>query len=380
MTSTEPARPRRVRVGVWGATGQLGAAVVAEIVAAGGEPVLLGRDLGRLHQRFPTHPAGDVRVARIDDPDGLRAAVAGLDVLIACAGPYGRIGAVAAGAALDAGVDYVDACREPVFAREQYERTDAAARRAGRRLVIGAGADGALTDWAAALAAGAVADADGGGACDDDDPLDDLVVGWSDDPGGGGAADVASRADALTAPTWVWHADRWDEARAGLGVRLGGRGPSLGFAFPLTVAITAPRHLSSRRVTGVVRGRGGGLGHRISQAAALAAPLWRGGSPGWLGQLLGGGAAEAGSAGGDAGVELVRARAARRSTVIEVTIRGGDRVALSAATLIGVAHQLTADARHPGAGVLTAHEAWPAAQALAALSDRGALEVVIDRL
>jgi len=73
------------RATVFGAYGHTGRFVVVELRKRGWTPVLSGRDPERLRAAAQEHPLADVRVAAIDDPASLDAALAGSSVLINCA-------------------------------------------------------------------------------------------------------------------------------------------------------------------------------------------------------------------------------------------------------------------------------------------------------
>lgn len=77
-----------MRITVFGATGGVGQEVVRQAVAAGHEVTAVVRDPARL----PV-PLSDVQVhtvARVDDPEALREAVAGRDAVLSALGSHGR--------------------------------------------------------------------------------------------------------------------------------------------------------------------------------------------------------------------------------------------------------------------------------------------------
>ncbi|MEV4055394.1 saccharopine dehydrogenase NADP-binding domain-containing protein [Amycolatopsis sp. NPDC049688] len=88
---------------VYGAYGHTGRFVVAELRKRGFEPVLSGRDAARL-------PGG--RPASVDDPASLDRALDGVAAVINCAGPFAVTARPVAGAAIRAGVPYVDVAAE----------------------------------------------------------------------------------------------------------------------------------------------------------------------------------------------------------------------------------------------------------------------------
>jgi len=95
---------------LFGSTGAVGASCL-DVLTRSGEASLLiaGRDDARLREVASTIQA-DVEIARIDiaDASAVSAAVKLCDVVINCAGPSRRFSAQVAGAAIAAGVPYVD--------------------------------------------------------------------------------------------------------------------------------------------------------------------------------------------------------------------------------------------------------------------------------
>ncbi|MET0414930.1 MAG: NAD(P)H-binding protein, partial [Actinoplanes sp.] len=70
-------------VAVFGAYGHTGRFVVAELLARGYVPLLVGRDAATLRGMEL-----EFRVATVDDPESLDAALRGADAVINCAGPF----------------------------------------------------------------------------------------------------------------------------------------------------------------------------------------------------------------------------------------------------------------------------------------------------
>ncbi|WP_240796639.1 saccharopine dehydrogenase NADP-binding domain-containing protein [Streptomyces sp. RFCAC02] len=99
-------------VTVFGAYGHTGRFVVAELLARGFEPVLAGRDADRLRTLAADRPGLAVRPATVDDPASLDRALAGAAAVINCAGPFATTAGPVIGAALRAGLPYVDVAAE----------------------------------------------------------------------------------------------------------------------------------------------------------------------------------------------------------------------------------------------------------------------------
>jgi hypothetical protein len=145
----------RMTVAVYGATGHTGSFVVAELKRRGLGVVRIGRDAARLRESS----AGDTtpwRVAAIDDPEQLDAAIRSTDAVINCAGPFLDTALPLVDAALRAGIPYLDITAEQAALQAMIELRDASARAAGIRLIPAAAFYGGLAD----LLVTATADAD----------------------------------------------------------------------------------------------------------------------------------------------------------------------------------------------------------------------------
>ena len=115
---------------LYGATGYTGRLVTQELVDAGAEFVLGGRNAEKLASLSRDLGQGaPTRAASVDDPESLRALLDGVDVLINCAGPFTLAGEPVVRAAVDAGVHYVDSTGEQPFIRMVFERYGAEAER-----------------------------------------------------------------------------------------------------------------------------------------------------------------------------------------------------------------------------------------------------------
>jgi short subunit dehydrogenase-like uncharacterized protein len=146
-------------VAVFGATGHTGRFVVAELVRRGILPIAIARNPASL--AATAFPSADVirRHATINDAESLDRALQGAQAVINCAGPFADTAEVVAGAALRAGIHYLDVCAEQIAADRTLAKFDEPARAAGVAVIpsmafYGGFADllatAALGDWEAA--------------------------------------------------------------------------------------------------------------------------------------------------------------------------------------------------------------------------------------
>lgn len=135
----------RKTVAVYGATGHTGRFVVAELARRGVGAIRIGRDAARLAESG-TSDAVRSRVAAIDDPAALDAALRGADAVINCAGPYLDTALPLADAALRAGIPYLDLTAEQPSVLALAEHADARARAARVTVVPAAAFYGGLAD------------------------------------------------------------------------------------------------------------------------------------------------------------------------------------------------------------------------------------------
>jgi short subunit dehydrogenase-like uncharacterized protein len=143
-------------VAVFGATGHTARFVIAELLRRNVRPIAIARNAAAL----AALNFADVQVLRrdatVDDAASLDRALHGAQAVINCAGPFvGTVEAVA-GAALRAGIHYVDLCAEQEPAESALDNFDELARKAGVAVVpsmafYGGFADlmvtAALGDW-----------------------------------------------------------------------------------------------------------------------------------------------------------------------------------------------------------------------------------------
>ncbi len=150
--------PSAATTGTWGLigpTGVTGRLVLDEALARGHQPVLMGRDRGRLAQLAQPHGLA-IRVIDAADKAGLAAAFAGLGAVFNVAGPFAVTGRPVLEAALAARVPYLDLNGELAFLLEVLA-ADGAASAAGIPLIAGAGFGVAAGDCLAAFVAAQIA-------------------------------------------------------------------------------------------------------------------------------------------------------------------------------------------------------------------------------
>ncbi|MCH8543070.1 MAG: saccharopine dehydrogenase NADP-binding domain-containing protein [Alcanivorax sp.] len=132
---------------IYGANGYTGELIAREAVSRGLKPVLAGRNENRL-QPLASGLGLPWRAFTLDDPASVAAGLAGIDLVLHCAGPFSATSSPMIEGCLAAGAHYLDITGEiPVFehARAQHER----ARAAGVLLCPGVGFDVIPTDCVA---------------------------------------------------------------------------------------------------------------------------------------------------------------------------------------------------------------------------------------
>jgi hypothetical protein len=156
----------QLTVAVYGATGHTGRFVVAELKRRGFDVIRIGRDAARLREGR-AEDTTTWRVAAIESPAQLDAAIRGAAAVINCAGPFLDTALPIVDAALRAGIPYLDVTAEQPAVQALIDQRDANARAAGVSLLPAAAFYGGLAD----LLASAVAD--------QDRPLDrvDIAIG-----------------------------------------------------------------------------------------------------------------------------------------------------------------------------------------------------------
>ena len=142
------------RIALYGATGYTGHLVAAELERRGHDAILAGRNADKLARMVADLGLSfETRPAAVDDPDALRRAFDGADVVISCAGPFTYYGAPVIEAAIGVGAHYLDTTGEQPYMRRVYEHLDAPARKAGVAVLPAMGFDYVPGDLIAALAA-----------------------------------------------------------------------------------------------------------------------------------------------------------------------------------------------------------------------------------
>ena len=138
---------------IYGANGYTGALVAREAVARGMKPVLAGRDEAAI--RALAAALGLEARAFALDAAAIRSGIAGMGLVLHCAGPFARTSAAMVDGCLARGAHYVDITGEIDVFAAVHERHDEA-RRADVVLLPGAGFDVVPTDCMAASLAAAL--------------------------------------------------------------------------------------------------------------------------------------------------------------------------------------------------------------------------------
>ncbi|MEU8464754.1 saccharopine dehydrogenase NADP-binding domain-containing protein [Streptomyces sp. NPDC029003] len=145
---------QRLAVVVYGATGHTGRFVLAELRRRGLAAVASGRDAARLEALAAEWPEVAVRPAAVDDPAALDRALAGAAAVINCAGPFAVTAGPLLGAALRAGIPYLDVAAEIEANAAMFTDHAEAARAAGVPVVPAMAFYGGLGDLLATAAMG----------------------------------------------------------------------------------------------------------------------------------------------------------------------------------------------------------------------------------
>ncbi|MFD1150487.1 saccharopine dehydrogenase family protein [Saccharothrix hoggarensis] len=134
---------------VYGANGFTGTLVAELAVRRGLRPVLAGRDAAKV-RALAERLELEHRVFRLDDPEAAAAALADVDVVAHCAGPFSATSGPMVDACLESRTHYLDITGEiDVF--EAVSARDEAAKAAGVVLLPGIGFDVVPTDCVAAM-------------------------------------------------------------------------------------------------------------------------------------------------------------------------------------------------------------------------------------
>lgn len=144
---------------VFGATGFTGRMVVESLVADGRTVRIAGRSEERLQKLSEKHGGLDWCVADVKSPETVATAAEGCSVLVTTVGPYTWWGHVAADAALDAGIPYIDITGEPGWLRKVFDEYGPKAAAKGVPMLPAIGYDYVPGNLAGALALEAAGDA-----------------------------------------------------------------------------------------------------------------------------------------------------------------------------------------------------------------------------
>jgi hypothetical protein len=140
---------------VFGAYGHTGRFVAAELRRRGWSPVLVGRSLSKLRAVAQGDAGTDLRVADVNDPASLDAAIAGSLVVINCAGPFVDTAIPVVEAALRSRVHYLDVAAEQAAVLEVFGRFGADRRSTDIVIAPAMAFFGGLGDLMATVAMGA---------------------------------------------------------------------------------------------------------------------------------------------------------------------------------------------------------------------------------
>ncbi|HWN70141.1 MAG TPA: saccharopine dehydrogenase NADP-binding domain-containing protein [Haliangium sp.] len=270
---------------VYGATGFTGTLVARALRARGMDLVLSGRDAGRLDalaENLAGHGAGglEVRPAALHDDAALARAMSGVEMAVACAGPFTRLGEPVVAAAVQAGVPVLDVAGEQEYLRAIYERFESPARKRGVLVLSGMGLEIALGDLGAHVAARAAAHTAIGAAPGPEDAprVDEVCVAYALNRFPPTTGTRMAAIDALSQPGWVWIGDRWDPVPPLHERRVVNFGPGMGeratLSFPSGEVMTVPRHVHARRVqTFLSLLDTGPFGDVVTRVARLVSPF-----------------------------------------------------------------------------------------------------------
>lgn len=137
---------------VFGATGFSGRMVVEQLVARGLPVRAAGRSQEKLQELLGDFPGVEGAVADVADPASVSAAADGCDLLITTVGPYTRFGDVAAEAALERAIPYIDITGEPAWLRKVFGEYSERAAATGVAMLPAFGYDYVPGNLAGALA------------------------------------------------------------------------------------------------------------------------------------------------------------------------------------------------------------------------------------
>ncbi len=116
------------RITVFGAYGHTANFVIAELRRRGFTPILAGRDALKLRAASDAHPGSEVRVASVDDPASLDAAMNGSGPIINCAGPFLDTSVPLIESAIRSRIPYLDIAAEQAAVLHVFDRFSTDAR------------------------------------------------------------------------------------------------------------------------------------------------------------------------------------------------------------------------------------------------------------
>ena len=141
-------------VAVFGATGYTGRFVLKELLRRGIRPVAIARNSVALSAADFAESEVERRRATVDDAGSLDEALRGTAAVINCAGPFVDTAEPVVGAALRAGIHYVDVAAEQLSIAKTLEHFDEPARKTGVAVVPSMAYFGGLGDLLATAAMG----------------------------------------------------------------------------------------------------------------------------------------------------------------------------------------------------------------------------------
>jgi hypothetical protein len=131
---------------VFGAYGHTACFVIAELRKRGSRVILSGRDGVKLEAVVAAFPGSELRVAAVDDPRSLAAAIAGSRAVINCAGPFLDTAIPIIDVAIRSGVHYIDIAAEQAAVLNVFERFATDTRTADIVIAPAMGFYGGLAD------------------------------------------------------------------------------------------------------------------------------------------------------------------------------------------------------------------------------------------
>ena len=133
---------------IYGATGYTGRLILAEALAKGLRPILSGRNADEIRALATAHGL-EARPVSLSDAKALDAALAGVTVVLHCAGPFWRLGPPMIAACMRVGAHYLDITGE-IAVFEQCAASGPKAKSLGLTLMPGVGFDVVPSDCLAA--------------------------------------------------------------------------------------------------------------------------------------------------------------------------------------------------------------------------------------